>query len=75
MVIYNLTVFYETELFPGLIYHYLDKNIENGESKANIVFLIFNSGKMVITGAKKREQIYNSFNEIFPVLNKCKDKA
>ena len=54
MVIYNRTVFYETELFPGLIYHYLDKNIENGESKANIVFLIFNSGKMVITGAKKR---------------------
>jgi transcription initiation factor TFIID TATA-box-binding protein len=75
MVIYDRTVYYETELFPGLIYHYLDKNIENGEPKANIVFLIFKSGKMVITGAKKREQIYNSFNKIFPVLNKFKDKA
>ena len=75
MVIYDRTVYYETELFPGLIYHYLDKNIKNGEPKANIVFLIFKSGKMVITGAKKREQIYNSFNKIFPVLNKFKDKA
>ena len=75
MVYYNCNVFYETELFAGLIYHYLDKNKENGEPKVNIVFIIFNSGKMIITGAKKREQIYNSFNVVFPVLKKFKDNT
>lgn len=72
MIKYNGKVTYETELFPGLIYHYLDKNEKNGDKKANIVFLIFKSGKMVISGAKNREHIYNSFEKIFPVLNKFK---
>lgn len=71
MVLYNGKVTYETELFPGLIYHYLDKNEKKGV-KANIVFLIFKSGKIVISGAKIREQIYNSFEKVFPVLNKFK---
>lgn len=72
MIFYNAKVAYETELFPGLIYHYLGNKEEKGEKKANIVFLIFKSGKIVISGAKIREQIYNSFEKVFPVLNKFK---
>eukprot|EP01094_Clydonella_sp_ATCC50884_P030164 TRINITY_DN973_c0_g2_i1.p1 TRINITY_DN973_c0_g2~~TRINITY_DN973_c0_g2_i1.p1 ORF type:complete len:253 (+),score=94.59 TRINITY_DN973_c0_g2_i1:64-822(+) len=51
---------YEPELFPGLIYRMVDPKI---------VLLIFVSGKIVLTGAKLREQIYEGFENIFPVLN------
>ena len=40
---------YEPELFPGLIYRMM---------KPKIVLLIFVSGKIVLTGAKVREEIY-----------------
>ena len=33
-----------------------------------IVLLIFVSGKVVLTGAKKREDIYRAFENIYPVL-------
>ena len=33
-----------------------------------VVLLIFVSGKIVITGAKVREQIYTAFNQIYTVL-------
>jgi transcription initiation factor TFIID TATA-box-binding protein len=33
-----------------------------------IVLLIFVSGKVVLTGAKKREDIYRAFESIYPVL-------
>jgi transcription initiation factor TFIID TATA-box-binding protein len=46
---------YEPELFPGLIYRM--KN-------PKITFLIFASGKLVITGAQKEEDIYTAFNNI-----------
>lgn len=51
---------YEPELFPGLIYRMV---------KPKIVLLIFVSGKVVLTGAKKREEIYQSFENIYPVLS------
>ena len=35
-----------------------------------VVLLIFVSGKLVITGAKNRDNIYNSFGNILPVLQK-----
>ena len=54
---------YEPEIFPGLIYHMLDPEI---------VLLIFVSGKIVLTGAKQREQIYDAFKKIYPVLYKFK---
>jgi transcription initiation factor TFIID TATA-box-binding protein len=54
---------YEPEIFPGLIYHMLDPEI---------VLLIFVSGKIVLTGAKEREQIYEAFKKIYPVLYKYK---
>lgn len=51
---------YEPELFPGLIYRMI---------KPKIVLLIFVSGKIVLTGAKVREEIYIAFESIYPVLN------
>lgn len=51
---------YEPELFPGLIYRMI---------KPKIVLLIFVSGKIVLTGAKVREEIYTAFESIYPVLN------
>lgn len=50
---------YEPELFPGLIYRMM---------KPKIVLLIFVSGKIVLTGAKVREEIYQAFEMIYPVL-------
>jgi len=50
---------YEPELFPGLIYRMV---------KPKVVLLIFVSGKVVLTGAKFREDIYDAFNNIYPVL-------
>ena len=50
---------YEPELFPGLIYRMM---------KPKIVLLIFVSGKIVLTGAKVREEIYQAFEMMVPVL-------
>jgi transcription initiation factor TFIID TATA-box-binding protein len=50
---------YEPELFPGLIYRLLNPRV---------VFLIFVSGKIVITGAKKESDLANALTKIFPVL-------
>lgn len=51
---------YEPELFPGLIYRMI---------QPKIVLLIFVSGKIVLTGAKVRDEIYKAFEMIYPVLN------
>ncbi|XP_038612639.1 TATA box-binding protein-like 2 [Tachyglossus aculeatus] len=50
---------YEPELFPGLIYRMV---------KPRIVLLIFVSGKVVLTGAKDRSEIYDAFENIYPIL-------
>ncbi|XP_037553420.1 TATA-box-binding protein [Nematolebias whitei] len=50
---------YEPELFPGLIYRMI---------KPRIVLLIFVSGKVVLTGAKVRTEIYDAFDNIYPIL-------
>ncbi|XP_062850916.1 TATA-box-binding protein [Trichomycterus rosablanca] len=50
---------YEPELFPGLIYRMI---------KPRIVLLIFVSGKVVLTGAKVRSEIYEAFENIYPIL-------
>jgi len=50
---------YEPELFPGLIYRMV---------QPKIVLLIFVSGKIVLTGAKVRDEIYEAFENIYPVL-------
>lgn len=56
---------YEPELFPGLIYRMV---------KPKIVLLIFVSGKIVLTGAKQREEIYKAFEAINPVLSEFRKK-
>ena len=68
-------VTFESEFFPGLIYHCDDnyKKSEDNIQKSNMVFLVFASGKMIITGAKKTAQIYEAFDEFFPVLRLFKD--
>lgn len=56
---------YEPELFPGLIYRMM---------KPKIVLLIFVSGKIVLTGAKERNDIFEAFKRIYPVLLTYKKK-
>jgi len=59
---------FEPEIFPGLIYRfipYLLQNNEDNESLPNITLIIFNSGKLIICGAKNRNQIYEVFNKVY----------
>ena len=56
---HNMFSTYNAEVFPGLIYRMVDPKT---------VLLIFASGKIVLTGAKSRQQIYNAFERMFPVL-------
>ena len=50
---------YEPEQFPGLI-HKMDE--------PKVVLLIFSSGKMVITGAKREEEVYEAVKRIYEKL-------
>ncbi|CAM9575287.1 unnamed protein product [Ectocarpus fasciculatus] len=50
---------YEPELFPGLIYRMKDPKI---------CFLIFVSGKVVLTGAKSAQQLEEGFKKMYPTL-------
>lgn len=50
---------YGSELFPGLIYRMI---------RPKVVLLIFVRGKIVVTGAKVRGDIYQAFEKIYPVL-------
>ena len=56
---------YEPELFPGLIYR-----LENPK----VVFLIFVSGKVVLTGAKDIAHLTSAFENIFPTLSSFRKK-
>jgi transcription initiation factor TFIID TATA-box-binding protein len=56
---------YEPEMFPGLIFRML---------KPKIVLLIFVSGKIVLTGAKERNDIFLAFQNIYPLLINFKKK-
>ncbi|BEP16996.1 TATA-box-binding protein [Pyrofollis japonicus] len=54
---------YEPEQFPGLI-HRMDE--------PRVVLLIFSSGKMVITGAKREEEVYEAVKRIYEKLKKVR---
>ena len=56
---------YEPEAFPGLIYHM---------TQPEIVLLIFVSGKIVLTGAKQKNEIYEAFDKIYPLLKKYRNE-
>ena len=62
----DVNIEYEKDIFPAVIY---SKQIENSKMK----LMIFSSGKIVITGAKKKEYIYDIFNHIYPELLKFKN--
>lgn len=53
---YGPYVSYEPDLFPGLVFR---------TTSPKLVFLIFRSGKIVITGAKKREQIESTYDKLY----------
>ena len=57
---------YEPELFPGLIYRM---------QVPKVVLLIFVSGKVVMTGAKKVEDVLKAFKIIYPVLYKYRKQT
>ncbi|KAI5642720.1 transcription factor TFIID (or TATA-binding protein, TBP) domain-containing protein [Phthorimaea operculella] len=50
---------YEPELFPGLVYRMV---------RPRVVLLIFVNGKIVFTGGKTRNEIYEALDIIFPIL-------
>ncbi|MEM3089611.1 MAG: TATA-box-binding protein [Candidatus Nitrosotenuis sp.] len=50
---------YEPEQFPGLIFRM---------DEPRVVLLIFSSGKMVITGAKREDEVYKAVKKIFDKL-------
>nr|Q9UWN7.1 RecName: Full=TATA-box-binding protein; AltName: Full=Box A-binding protein; Short=BAP; AltName: Full=TATA sequence-binding protein; Short=TBP; AltName: Full=TATA-box factor [Sulfolobus acidocaldarius DSM 639]AAF18138.1 TATA-box binding protein [Sulfolobus acidocaldarius] len=50
---------YEPEQFPGLIYRM---------DEPRVVLLIFSSGKMVITGAKREDEVHKAVKKIFDKL-------
>jgi len=52
-------VMYEPEQFPGLIYRM---------KEPKVVMLLFASGKLVITGAKREEQVYEAAEKINATL-------
>ncbi len=54
---------YEPEQFPGLI-HRMDE--------PRVVLLIFSSGKMVITGAKREEEVHEAVRKIYEKLKRLR---
>jgi transcription initiation factor TFIID TATA-box-binding protein len=52
---------YEPEQFPGLIYRM---------DEPKVVVLLFTSGKLVCTGAKREEQVHEAVNKLHARLEK-----
>jgi transcription initiation factor TFIID TATA-box-binding protein len=53
---YGPYVSYEPDLFPGLVFR---------TTKPKLVFLLFRSGKIVITGAKSKDEIKKTFSALY----------
>jgi len=53
---YGTYVSYEPDLFPGLVFR---------TTNPQLVFLLFRSGKIVITGARTRSQIHYTFHSLY----------
>lgn len=54
---------YNKEIFPGLIFY---------EDQSKISFNIYESGKIVLSGGKKRKDIENIFRNLYPLLIESK---
>lgn len=60
--------------FPGLIYklenkQFLDEVVKKEGKEKKMVALIFSSGKVVFTGADKKEQIEKAYKSLHEVLD------
>jgi len=55
---------YEPELFPGLVFR------QHGSA---VVFLLFLSGRIVITGAKTEDQIHGAYAKMYGKLMECRE--
>jgi len=55
---------YEPEQFPGLVYRMKDPKV---------VVLIFGSGKIVITGLKRKEDAYRALENVLNMLKELKE--
>lgn len=53
-------VMYEPEQFPGAIY---------GMEDPKVVFLIFNTGKLVCVGARREEDVYRAVEKLVTILD------
>lgn len=62
---FNVYCTYQPNMFPGLIYRPTD---------LPVVFLVFFSGKVVITGAKNMSDVYDSWKIFYSVLDQYKIK-
>jgi len=60
---HHLYTSYEPEIFPGLVFRLV---------QPRLVCLIFANGKIVLTGGKSEEAVYEAFAKIFPI---CLDHA
>jgi transcription initiation factor TFIID TATA-box-binding protein len=54
---------YEPEQFPGLIYRM---------SEPKVVILLFASGKLVCTGAKREQDVYDAVQKLHTLLEEKK---
>lgn len=54
---------YEPEIFPGLVYQMV-------QPKATL--LVFVSGNVVIAGARSQDDLYDAFENLYPVLQQYK---
>ncbi|KAK3323821.1 TATA-box-binding protein [Cercophora scortea] len=59
MAAHHLFCFFEPELFPGLVFRMVNPRV---------VFLVFHSGKLVMTGGKSMEDIYHAYANLYPIL-------
>ncbi|CAJ1891516.1 unnamed protein product [Cylindrotheca closterium] len=56
---------YEPEVFPGLVYRM---------DRTEVVILVFSSGKIVLTGSRKRTDLKNAYTKFYPILMQFKAK-
>lgn len=63
---------FEPELFPGLVYKIPTQSRQrvrgNDNKKNGMVLLVFSNGSVVITGATQKNEIYESFALLKPVI-------
>ncbi|KAH6634965.1 TBP-domain-containing protein [Chaetomium sp. MPI-SDFR-AT-0129] len=61
--LYRQSASYEPELFPGLVYTMV---------RPRLKCLVFSTGKVVLTGAKEEEHVFEAFVNLYPMLLEAK---